>query len=259
METFLYVPGHKPQYLSEAFACNPDAVIIDAEDALPGGFKDAAIATLTKALAMKEHTKVYLRIPACDGIAEIQAAIDGFPVPDGYVLSKTESNAELNYIRVILRIEKHLKAPIEVIPLIETPKGILHAPTIAAFPPTRRIFFGAMDYAAATGTYYKQNNQLSLMARAWVANAALAYGKTPIDTVLRYKDEERALSFIEESRSLGYKGCQCAWPKAVSLAKGTYGMTAEESAIQRKVAEKRATTIEPTFLVEGTLHGPMAP
>lgn len=259
MQTFLYVPGHKPQYLSEAFACNPDAVIIDAEDALPEGYKDIAIATLTKALEMRRHTKVYLRIPACDRITEVQTAIDGFPVPDGYVLSKAESNAELNYIRTILRIEKHVKAPIEVIPLIETPKGVIHAPALAAFPPTRYIFFGAMDYAAATGTYYMQDTRLSLMARAWVANAALAYGKTPIDTALRHKDKERALSFIEESRSLGYRGCQCAWPKAVSLAKGTYGMTAEEAAIQRKVSAKRATTIEPAFLVEGTLHGPMAP
>ncbi len=259
MQTFLYVPGHKPQYLGEAFACNPDAVIIDAEDALPEGYENIAADTLTKALQMKQCAKVYLRIPASFDLDFNINTLNKFPIPDGYVLSKAESIGQLNNLRMALRLRQVDECGIELIPLIENPTGVIHAPTIASFPTTKHLFFGAMDYAAATGTYYMQETRLSLMARAWVANAALAYGKTPIDTVLRYKDEERALSFIEKSRSLGYRGCQCAWPKAVSLAKGAYGMTAEEAAIQREVAAKRAATGEPAFLVEGTLHGPMAP
>ena len=259
MQTFLYVPGHKPQYLDAAFGCNPDAIIVDAEDALPDGYRDIAIATLTKALMMKQHTKVYLRIAASISVAASMDNIDGFPVPDGYVLSKTESIGQLNNLRMALRCKQTDERDLEFIPLIETPIGVIHAPNIASFPLTNHIFFGAMDYAAATGNYYLKDAKLSLMARAWVANAALAYGKTPIDTVLRYSDGKRAFSFIEESRSLGYQGCQCAWPLAVPLARGTYRMSAEEIALQRKVAEKRNSSSEPTFIVNNTLHGPMAP
>lgn len=92
--TWLYVPGDRPDRIAKALASDADVVILDLEDAVSPGAKDAARATAAE-LAAAAHRPLQIRVNGFDTPwhAADLAMIAGLPTQVGLRLPKCEDPA----------------------------------------------------------------------------------------------------------------------------------------------------------------------
>ena len=66
IRSLLYVPANQPRFIAKAHERGADAIILDLEDAVPAGEKDAARAALAEAVPAvgRNGAKVFVRIKA---------------------------------------------------------------------------------------------------------------------------------------------------------------------------------------------------
>ncbi|RBI83334.1 CoA ester lyase [Rhodosalinus halophilus] len=93
--SYLFVPGDSARKMKKAMDSGADALILDLEDAVAPGAKEAARAAVAGFLSAPAPMPRYVRVNALDtGLAEADvAAVRGRA--DGYVLPKCEGPADL--------------------------------------------------------------------------------------------------------------------------------------------------------------------
>src|SRR5271165_4564973 len=135
--SMLFVPGANPRAMEKARELPADGVIVDLEDAVAPAAKATARAAAATALAGGGYGRreLVLRINPLDtpwGEADLAAAA-GVAL-DAVLLPKVESAEE---VRAAVSLLDRLGAPaaLSVWCMLETPRGILTAPAIAAASP----------------------------------------------------------------------------------------------------------------------------
>lgn len=236
--SLLFVPASNPARAEKAFASAADGVILDLEDAVALAEKDSARALAATLLAEKRATRVYLRVnavstPFCLDDLEMAAAAQ----LDGIVLPKAESVAELAMVDWLLgQMEpRHGKAVggIEIMPIIETARGLAAAQAIAAASPRiRRLAFGAVDLALDMELDPTDEQGVLTQARFALALASRCAGlQGPTDTVyvdIRNPDGLRASAKL--AKGCGFSGKACIHPAQIEVVNGVFTPTAEEYA-----------------------------
>jgi citrate lyase subunit beta/citryl-CoA lyase len=144
--TYLYVPGDQPRRFAKAASSGADAVILDLEDGVAADGKAAA----HSAVAAHERTadcQWWVRLDPAqldDGVA---AAVR--PGTCGVFVPSAEAGLLHHVDRLLTANEQERGvAPLAVVALLETARGVAEVREVAAAPRLHRIGIGEADLAA---------------------------------------------------------------------------------------------------------------
>ena len=164
------------------------------------------------------------------------------PGLDGIILPMVESREQIvAFDWLVGSLERERGMPpggIDIIPIIETGKGIANARTIAAAGTrVKRMAFGAGDYTLDMNMEWTLAESELEHARAEMAVASRAAGlEAPIDTVwVHINDLEGLASSAKRARQLGFQGKMCIYPPQVELVNRAFTPTETEIAFARRV------------------------
>ncbi|HEC09898.1 MAG TPA: CoA ester lyase [Acidimicrobiales bacterium] len=236
MRSLLFVPATRPDMVAKTPRSNPDAVVIDLEDAVPPGAKVEArelARESSRALARSEVAPaVMIRVNSVPGpwfeddIESLTPAVRGIVVP------KVESPEHVDTIRTALSAAG--LGELIVLVGLETAAGVAACREVARHRGVDACYFGAEDYTADMGGPRRPDNLEVLHARSEVALAARLGGVAALDQiVVDFSDDARFESEAALARSLGFHGKMCIHPRQVPLANDAFVPSAEEAARAR--------------------------
>lgn len=221
VQSFLFVPGDRPERFEKALACDADAVIVDLEDAVAPDVKNDARAAVASWVSSAHP--VFVRVNAYRTPWFLEdaklATVRGVA---GIVLPKTESPDD------IIALVSVSRAKVPVYPLIETGAGLWNAHAIAKAPHVRQLLFGTLDFIADMGIE-SDGKELDAFRSQLVLVSRVAGIEPPVDGVTPAINDPRRLE--EETQSgkrLGFGGKMCIHPKQVSVVNDCYRPTAAE-------------------------------
>lgn len=202
----LYVPGNNLKMIAKAATLRADSIILDLEDAVPPSEKQKARELLPSVLKETEFScgELCLRINSLsekEGPRDMELA-GKMDAIDTVVVPKAESRLDL--------VSK--KTGKRVLPVIESPKGILKIEEIATTEGTDALAWAGADLSMMAGgelSAYERN--VYVLTR--IALTSRAYGLEPIDKV--YFDVGNIQGLIDEaenSRRYGFSGKQVIHP-----------------------------------------------
>lgn len=241
--SFLFAPGNHARKVDKVFGCGADNVILDLEDAVARAEKVATRALVAEALKRPRRGGAYIRVNAfatefCYGDA---AAVVG-PGLDGIILPMVESREQIMaFDWLVGSLERECGMPlggIDIIPIIETAKGIANACAIAdAGTRVKRMAFGAGDYTLDVNMEWTRGESELEHARAEMVVASRAGSlEAPIDTVwVHIKDLDGLASSARRARQLGFQGKMCIYPPQVELVNRAFTPTGKEIAFAKRV------------------------
>jgi citrate lyase subunit beta/citryl-CoA lyase len=233
--SMLMTPANRADRLARALACDADAFVFDLEDGVPPAEKPAARDNMAHALRTLDfggrERCVRINGQGTPYFAEDLAAIPWTQV-DSIMLPKVEGVSTL--LELLARLsgagaDEDRASPIELIVMLETPRGILNALAIAdATPRTTALFFGSGDYTSATGGAI--TDSALHYPRSVVAAAAAAAGMQAIDAAFfaAVKDAEATRRDALVARELGFAGKVVFHPNQVLVANQTFSPSADE-------------------------------
>lgn len=220
--SMLFIPGNNPGMLQNGGVFGADSVILDLEDAVAPTEKDAARFLIAHALRTVDYgcSEKVIRINPLDTFAaqDIKAVVPCRP--DTILVPKVESAADIHAaVQMIAAAELPNQAPVKIIALLETPRGIIEAYNIAmADPRVVALALGAEDYTAGLGAMRTKEGTEIFTARTIVVNAAAAADVQSIDTPYTdANDEEGLLADTELAKQLGFKGKLSINPRQIEV------------------------------------------
>lgn len=206
IKSLLFVPAEE-QKLKKIKAFYSDAFILDLEDSIKESNKKNALKATKNFLETFEcaENPIFVRINADNIEAEISELKDtGI---EGVVLPKAESACKIEEIKESIGDKK-------IIPLIETPMGMVNLSAIAKQPSVWAIAFGAEDYCCEAGT--KNEEHYLLPIKTEIVKYAHAYRKKCFDTIaLEFKEKDKIYQSSLHSYNLGFDGKLAIHPSQV--------------------------------------------
>lgn len=214
--TYLFVPGNRPERFDKAIASGADRVILDLEDAVAPGDKGLARAAISQWMASLDastRAKVVVRIndAMCPWHSEDLDWLAHNAAPE-VMLAKCESAHQ------VAVVHEHMASGGQVLPLIETVRGVLALNDIAAAAHVSRLAFGAIDYMLdldVPGPGFALDSAalaISMASRAAGLPSAIA-GVTPEIDVARVKAD------MTHAQALGFSAKLCIHPMQVSAVR----------------------------------------
>lgn len=241
--TYLFAPGNHARRAEKAFTLDCDAVILDLEDAVAVAEKPATRALVVETLKQNPGKRGYVRVNAWDTefcFNDI-LAVTG-PWLTGLILPKVEEAAQViavDWILANIERDKGMDVgAIDLVPIIETGKGVANVRAIAAAATrVRRLSFGAGDYTKDMSFRWTLAETEIDHARAEIALASRAEGlEPPIDSVwIHIKDTDGLVRSAEKVRDMGYQGKLCIHPDQIGPVNGVFTPTEEQVAFAEKV------------------------
>lgn len=222
---WLFCPADRPDRYQKAAAA-ADVVILDLEDAVAPRDKDAARRALTGTPLDPAHTVV--RINSGDPAADVRA-LRATPYRR-VMLPKAESPAQVLALR-----------PYDVVVLIESPRGALAAPELAAANNTIALMWGPEDLIAALGGSSPRRadgrfRDVARQVRSTTLLAAKAHGRLALDTVhLDFADLDGQRAEAEDAVAVGFDGTVAIHPTQVPVIRAAYTPPAAEADWARRV------------------------
>ncbi len=217
----LYLPGNQPKLFLNAGIHKPDCVILDLEDSVPPGEKDAARLIVRNALRSLDFfgAERMVRINQGElGMKDLEAII-----PHNVhtiLLPKAETADQVIAMEArvdSILLEQGLDRKVYYMPILESALGVLNAQDIAfASKNNVGLAMGLEDYTADIGTQRTLEGKESFFARSMLLNAARAAGIQAIDTVFSDVGNEAALrKSVQETKALGFDGMGCIHPRQI--------------------------------------------
>ena len=244
--TRLYLPGNNPYLMQNAYLFGSDALIFDLEDSVSPSEKLPARYLISEALnflPLQDQERM-VRINPLDGegIADLRVVmrLKNF---DTVLLPKCECSDDiLNADKIISYFEREYnygQKQLALIPLIETAKGVLNAPQIAAASKRNvALTFGAEDFTADMGISRSQQGEELLWAKGMILMAAKANGLQALDTV--YSDISNPQGLEQDtitSKSLGFDGRGIIHPEQIDIVHRVYQPSPSEIEYSQRVVD----------------------
>ncbi len=235
----LYIPGSKPRALDKARNLPVDAIIFDLEDAVTAEEKPTARATLAQALEQDGYgarVKI-IRINGLDtewGVEDAKAA--AAMKPDAILLPKVDGPEDLDALAAIT-------GDIPLWAMMETPKGMLNAPAIAAHPNLFGMVMGTNDLAKELNTRFRPDRLPLQAGLSLCLLAAKAEGIVIVDGVYNaFKDEDGLKLECDQGRDMGFDGKTLIHPAQVDVTNTAFAPSPEEI----NLAERQIAAFEET-------------
>lgn len=240
--TMLFIPGNNPGMLQNGGVFGADSVILDVEDAVAPGEKDAARLLVSYALRNVDYgcSETVVRINTLDtfGKEDIRAIVPC--QPDLLLVPKVETAADIKeVVSLVATAEKPGQKKVNLIALLETPRGIAEAFSIAqADERVVALALGAEDYTAALGANRTKQGTEIFTARTMIINAAAAAGVQSIDTPYTdANDEQGLLEDSQTAKHLGFKGKLAINPRQINVIHEVFNPTMHEIEWAERVIE----------------------
>lgn len=238
----LYIPGSKLRALDKARQLPVDAVIFDLEDAVSPEEKENARATLAEALAAGGYG-ARMKIVRINGLdtdwGRADAAAAAQMDCDAVLLPKVDSPADLDALAEIT-------GDMPLWAMMETPRGMLNAPAIAAHPRLQGMVMGTNDLAKELQCRYRADRLPMMAGLGLCLLAAKAEGVVIVDGVYNaFKDAEGLAAECEQGRDMGFDGKTLIHPAQVEIANAAFAPSeAEIDLAQRQIAAFEAAEAE---------------
>ena len=223
--SYLYVPGDQPEKLAKAQTRGADALIADLEDAVSFSEKAPARRVVADWLADAEpgSAEIWVRINNAVGLLEedLRACIG--PRVTGVFLPKANDReivAQVSSLLDDLEAGAEVAAgTIQLVPIVETARGLLAAPELAACPRTARLALGEVDLSAELGISASPDERELLPARMELVTVAAAVGvDPPVGPVfLDFADSAALRRSTMALRRMGYLSRQVIHPAQVAI------------------------------------------
>jgi len=237
----LYLPGSEPKYYINASLHAPDAVILDLEDSVHRGEKDAARILVRNTLRAVDFGSCerMVRINQLPLGLEDLAEIVG-ESPDLILIPKVEEPEQVREVdRMIAELKQRngILRPIWIMPILESALGIENAFAVAtASENVVALTIGLEDYTADLGVVKTTEGHESQYARSRVVNAAHAAGVQAIDSVFSdVADMDGLRRWGEASRAAGFEGMGCIHPGQIRVIHEAFQPTPLEIEKAKKV------------------------
>jgi citrate lyase subunit beta/citryl-CoA lyase len=235
--------------IDKALGLNADAIMLDIEDGVAPNEKDSARKNIAESLGREKapgSPARYVRINAI-GHARMDADLEAVVRPglEGLVCPKVDTPDEVRKVDAILNDRepkmKIEKGGVKLLIAIESPKGLLNAPAIAAASSRNvGIIFGAEDYGREIGLPAVREGEARdlLYARSAIVVAAASAHVQAVDGVwVDLNDSDGLLGFAKQSRQLGFSGMSCIHPSQVDAINTVFSPTPEEIEYCQKVLQ----------------------
>ena len=239
----MFAPGNHPRRVEKALTLDADGVILDLEDAVATAEKVATRAAIDAVLTRPRTGLLYVRVNAADTefcYGDLVAIVR--PGLDGIILPKVESPATLSTIDwLLLQLERELglgEHSIDLIPIIETARGLTHLDAIlASGTRVKRIAFGAGDFTLDVNMQWKRDEAELAHARARIVTASRAAGlEAPLDTVwVDLQDSEGLEASARAALAYGFQGKMCIHPNQVPVVNRVFTPSEDEIAFAERV------------------------
>ncbi len=260
----LFVPGHKPDWVPKARKSGADELILDLEDAVPDGEKDAARA-LVRSSVQALHTEGQYCSVRINGFATGRTLddLEGILCPElrSVMLPKIESLADMQALDTLLsQLERRLginDGTVATTLLLETAGAMRNAYHIACG--SRRVHQLVLacgpggDAARAVGYQWTREGEetLYLRSRAVLDARAAGVAYPMVSSWWHIHDLEGLRLDAERNRRLGLRGMCVMHPSHVPIVNAIFSPGDDEIAHARGVitametaeAEGRAAVI----------------
>lgn len=223
--SWMFVPGHNVKMVQKAFGLATDGIMLDIEDGVLPAFKPQArqviAAELPKSPAGEQMRFVRVNaIMQADFDADLNAIV-GLNMA-GLVLAKIESADEVlqaAHKTETLERKRGVKTPLKFIAAIESAKGVIAAPAIAAASSrVVALMLGAEDLARDIGLPAQRVAEAHelLYARSALVFASAAARIQSIDQVWPdLADSEGLKADAAQARRLGFSGKAIIHPSQI--------------------------------------------
>ncbi|WP_219419189.1 HpcH/HpaI aldolase/citrate lyase family protein [Pseudonocardia nigra] len=239
LRAVLFVPGDRPDRIAKACASHADAVAVDLEDAVTEQAKERARISAVAAIgSAPPRAGLLLRVNPSDGpwfTADVAAAAEVLPRLVGVLLPKAEDPDEVRRLGDLLAAaERSAGLPVgrtAVLPIVETPRGVLAAPAVAAASDrVATLLFGTLDLAACLGVTPTVEGRELLHARSQVVLATAAAGLPgPIDGPHAALDDVDGLvRSSAAARDLGFRGRVVLHPRQIEPVQAAFSPSEAE-------------------------------
>ena len=218
----LYLPGNEPRFFINAGLHKPDGIILDLEDSVAPGEKDAARILVRNALRQVNFYDAERMVRINQGVEGMRDLDEIVPNNVHVVLiPKVESAEQVREVDAhIQNLQKKHKSstPVYLMPIIESALGTIHAYDIATASGNNvALALGLEDYTADIGVQRTLEGRESFWMRSMIVNAARAAGIQPIDTVFSdVADTEGLIASVKEAKALGFDGKGCIHPRQIA-------------------------------------------
>jgi citrate lyase subunit beta/citryl-CoA lyase len=245
---YLFVPGDRPERYAKARASGADAVIVDLEDAVAPQAKARARADLAAALDESAPLLVRINAAGTPWFAD-DLELCRHPGVAAVMLPKAEGIDALCEV-----VETTFK---DVLPIIESARGIEAASAIARVPGVVRLAFGSVDLALDLGIDCdpdgREDELLYFRAQVVLASrlAGLAAPADGVSTAI--DDAARLVADAERARRLGFGAKLCIHPKQVAPVQAAFAPTATQVAWARRVRDAFAKAAGAAVAVDGQM------
>ncbi|WP_270889642.1 HpcH/HpaI aldolase/citrate lyase family protein [Pedococcus sp. 5OH_020] len=224
--SFLFVPGDRPDRFAKAQASGADLVILDLEDAVPAAAKETALRSVLEWAQAHDRCLVRINGVGTPWIGSELRALRGTGI--AVMLPKAERVEDVR--RVVDDVAGCLVA------LIETPRGLLEAQTLAESGAVTRLALGNVDLAACLGVDPASRSALAPARWSLVVASAVAGLAPPVDGVTTALEDPSALKGdVAHARELGFAGRLCIHPRQVQPTNLGMGPSAQEVAWAQRV------------------------
>ncbi len=270
LRSLLFVPGDSERKFARAQGCGADALILDLEDSVAPGAKDAARAHVTSLLANggARNWRFFVRInpfdtglTLADLAAVVRAGLDGILVP------KVDSAADVVRVGHYLdAFEQAAGLPIGSVKIAvvatETPRAMFALGSYTpAHPRLVGMTWGAEDLSAAIGATDNRDTAGDWtlpyrVARAQCLFAAASAGVAPIDTLYAdFRDTGGLAADCRAARRDGFTGRIAIHPDQVATINACFSPSEEGLAHARRLVA--AFAAEPgagTLGIDGKMY-----
>jgi citrate lyase subunit beta/citryl-CoA lyase len=237
LRSLLFLPATADHLVAKATERGADALVIDLEDAIPPDRKAAArpmAQAAVRKLAERGAT-VVLRVNSDPALW--QEDLRGMPVEalSAIMLPKVESLDQVEALaKALIQMRAEQAPPIAA--LIETPRGVLAAATIASHSALCALGFGSEDYAGALGVPAEP------AALTWPAQQVLtcahAHGLQCWGLAASIAEVDDMVGFaraVDAGRAMGFTGSVCIHPRQVTVVNRGFSPSEQELAWAQRV------------------------
>jgi citrate lyase subunit beta/citryl-CoA lyase len=240
--SLIFVPGNSARFVEKARTLPADIICLDLEDSVPANEKTSARRIVADAVAHRAQYQgsVYVRTNSVDSgllpedlAAAVRAGLDGVVVP------KVNDDREImEVVKQVASLESPSLPSVNVMPSIETAKGVVNAYAIAkADDRINCLVFGVFDFLHDMKLDYDENDSTGYsFARAKIPVDARAAGIDAIDAIWqRLEDPDGLTRDAAVARLLGYSGKSLIHPSQIEPVHTVFRPSVSQIEWARKV------------------------
>ncbi len=250
--SYLFVPADRVERFAKAMQTAAGAVVLDLEDAVAPECKTQARTAVAQWLRQHRpdasQPKLLLRVN--DATTEWhQADCELLQAPGlaGVMLPKAEAP------EAVLQLSNRLRPGQQMIPLIETVKGLDQARRLAEPQAVPRLAFGSVDFCIDAGME-SEDEPLHFVRTSLVLQSRLAGKASPIDGVtVDFRDTMQLRQDVARSRAFGFGAKLCIHPAQIEPINVGYAPQAEAIAWAERVVAAVAQQGRGAIAVDGKL------